>query len=217
MEALPTEPRSLPVQRPKRPRSGNWLWVAIGVFAMIALVLGSFLLFDRLADEPQAAPNEDGSTEQRDSEPNGGVIPTDFTTYADDEIGYTAAYPEGWTVSDPGKANATDFRDEATGTYLRVDWVTPPNGTPVDAWENAAATSGFDTIRIDETTYKGMEAALWEYTYSESGADLHAYNLGFITPDGTYGMALNFQTHAEDWDSSQELWEQLKTAFKIPN
>ena len=36
-------------------------------------------------------------------------------------------------------------------------------------------------------------------------------------PDGTYGMALNFQTHDEDWDSSQELWEQLKTAFKVPN
>ena len=53
----------------------------------------------------------------------------------------------------------------ATGTYLRVDWVTPPNGTPEGAWEAAAAPPGFDTISIDPTTYKGMDAALWEYTY----------------------------------------------------
>jgi hypothetical protein len=144
-------------------------------------------------------------------------VPATFTTYSDDEIGYTVAYPERWSISDPGKANATDFRDEATGTYLRVDWVTPPNGTPEGAWEDAAAASPFDTIRIDPTTYRGMDAAIWEYTYSEGGAELHAYNLGFITPDGTYGMALNFQTHEEDWDASQTLWRRLKTGFEIPN
>jgi hypothetical protein len=217
VDTVPAEPRPAPLERTARPRSGRGLWLALGAFLVAALVIGGFLLFDQPADDPQTAPKGDGSTEQRDSEPEGGVIPAGFTTYDDDEIGYTAAYPEGWTVSDPGKANATDFRDEATGTYLRVDWVTPPNGTPEDAWEAAAASSGFDTISIDPTEYKGMDAALWEYTYSEGGAELHAYNLGFITEDNTYGMALNFQTHEEDWASSQELWEQLKSAFKVPN
>ena len=213
----PTEPRPRSLASPARSRSGIGLWVAIGLFAVAALVLGGFLLFDRPVDDPQTTPNQDRATEENQSEETGGGIPAGFTTYDDDEIGYTAAYPEEWSVSDPGKANATDFRDDATGTYLRVDWVQPPNGTPEGAWEAAAASSGFDTIRIDPTTYKGMDAALWEYTYSEGGADLHAYNLGFITPDGTYGMALNFQTHEENWESSQELWEQLKAAFKIPN
>jgi eukaryotic-like serine/threonine-protein kinase len=213
----PTAPRSRPIERPARPRAGTALWVAIGLFAVAALVLGGLLLFNQPADDPRTETNRDQATQEGPSEETGGALPTGFTTFTDDEIGYTAAYPEEWSVSDPGKANATDFRDDATGTYLRVDWVQPPNGTPEGAWEAAAATSGFDTIRIDPTTYKGMDAALWEYTYSEGGADLHAYNLGFITPDETYGMALNFQTHEENWDSSQELWEQLKASFKIPN
>jgi hypothetical protein len=181
------------------------------------LVLAGFLMFGA-DDERPAGKEEDGRNNSGEQPPDDGpVVPATFTTYRDDEVGYSVAYPASWSISDPGKANATDFRDEATGTYLRVDWVTPPNGTPEGAWEDAAAVSSFDTIRIDPTTYRGMDAAVWEYTYSEGGADLHAYNLGFITPNGTYGMALNFQTHEEDWDASQTLWRQLKTGFEIPN
>jgi hypothetical protein len=172
-----------------------------------------------IAGDETDRPQTDGrrATRSTNEGPTGGDVPAGSTSYRDDEIGYTVAYPEDWSASDPGKSNATDFRDEATGTYLRVDWVTPPNGTPVGAWERAAEAAPFDTIRIDPTTYRGMDAALWEYTYSEGGADLHAYNLGFITPDGTYGMALNFQTHEENWDSSQDLWEQLKAGFRPPH
>jgi hypothetical protein len=63
-----------------------------------------------------------------------------------------------------------------------------------------------------------MDAAEWEFTYEDGGAQLHAIDLGFIVPtegEGT-GMALFFQTHEEDWTSSQELFEQLKAGFQAP-
>jgi eukaryotic-like serine/threonine-protein kinase len=191
-------------------------WPLVAIVAVIGAVLAGILLL--------GTDNEDGSdtspgskAEQQRGQDEGSRVPDSFTTYTDDEIGYRVAYPEGWSVSDPGVSNATDLRDEATGTYLRVDWVTPPNGTPEGAWREQAESSRFDTIAITPTTFRGMDAALWEYTYSDGGAALHAYNLGFITRGDTYGMALNFQTHEENWDSSQELWEQLKAGFEVPN
>jgi serine/threonine protein kinase len=203
----------------RRSRSNAGIWVVLALVGLAAVALAGSLLFGGDEEEPSPDAKERGASEESAQQPQSDApeIPAGFTTYRDDEIGYTVAYPEGWSIEDPGKANATDFRDESTGTYLRVDWVTPPNGTPEGAWEAAAASSPFDTIGIDPTTYRGMDAALWEYTYSEGGAELHAYNLGFITPDGGYGMALNFQTHEEDWGGSQELWEQLKDGFRPPD
>ena len=44
---------------------------------------------------------------------------------------------------------------------------------------------------------------------------LHAYNLQFVIGDA-YGFALNFQTHEEDWEGSQNLWDAFQTTFQPP-
>ena len=116
-------------------------------------------------------------------------------------------------------ATTTDFVDPETGTYLRVDWTGDPGPSPEAAWEQqsdsfAQSHADYSEIRIDPTTYQGFEAALWEYSYSDGGAELHAYNLGFITPD--MGFALNFQTRSENWDESQALFERFKATFQVP-
>ena len=192
-------------------------WTAATLVAGAAIVIAGVLFFGGDSDDPEDRARPDRNAAEDRPDASRGGVPAGFTRYTDNAIGYTVAYPSGWSIADPGTSNSTDFRDGATGTYLRVDWVTPPNGTPEEAWAAAAAESHFDTIRIDPTTYKGMDAALWEYTYSEGGADLHAYNLGFVTDDGTYGLALNFQTRADDWDASQDLWSQLKAGFRPPD
>ncbi|MGH2754915.1 MAG: protein kinase domain-containing protein [Actinomycetota bacterium] len=216
-----TTPSAAPLPRttaPRAPRPAGrrTAWIVAAVIAAAALVAVGVVLVLGDPDTPPEAAGPERDRRQDRTDPSRNEVPAGSTRYTDDEIGYTVVYPSDWSISDPGTSNSTDFRDEATGTYLRVDWVTPPNGTPEEAWAAAAERSDFDTIGIDPTTYKGMDAALWEYTYSEGGAELHAYNLGFITDDGTYGMALNFQTRAALWDSSQDLWEQLKAGFRAP-
>ncbi len=59
--------------------------------------------------------------------------------------------------------------------------------------------------------YRDYNAALWEYTYTEGGVDLHAYNLGFVT--GGRGYALNFQTREDQWEASQRLFDRFMAAF----
>jgi hypothetical protein len=115
-----------------------------------------------------------------------------------------------------------DFRDPDSSTYLRLDWTDTPGDSPEGAWEDleqsfAARHTGYEGLGITSTTYKGMDAATWEFEYTEGGAKLHAVDLGFVTDDGSYGFALNFQTLAEDWDSSQDLFAGFKASFEAPS
>jgi hypothetical protein len=66
---------------------------------------------------------------------------------------------------------------------------------------------------MEPTTFQGFRtAAIWEYGYRVGGTDLHAIDLGFA--DNKHGFALNFQTHEQDWASSQNLFESFKQTFK---
>ena len=146
------------------------------------------------------------------------AVPANWKTFTDPDTGYRIAHPPDWTIRDRDKTR-TDFTDPATGTYLRVDWTDTPGESPEAAWraqskDFGARKTNYREIRIEPTTYQGHRAALWEYTYEEGGATLHAYNLGMVT--GEYGFALNFQTNQAHWEASQPLWEQLKAGFVIP-
>lgn len=143
-------------------------------------------------------------------------VPQDWTPYTDPTIGYVVPHPPDWEVIDR-EGNLTDFRDPDTGAYLRVDWTDSPPPSPESSWEELSAAfagsrEAYEEIGITPTEFRGFDAALWEYTYVDGGAELRAANLGIDT--GPYGYALNFQTRADDWESSQELYEAFQAGFE---
>jgi hypothetical protein len=202
--------------------------------ALVLLLLAGVAVFvlTRSADDARTPATDENRGSSRGQGPGGeeragsddetsGGLPEGWTSYRDSGTGWQISYPEGWAV-EPQDESMIDFRDPSTGTYLRVDWTDAPGDDAAAAWEQSSANFGsthdnYDEIAITPTNYKEYdEAALWEYTYSEGGADLHAYNLGFVVDD-EWGFALNFQTHEEDWESSQELFEQFKATWQPPD
>jgi serine/threonine protein kinase len=170
---------------------------------------------ERQQTEDQAG-NEDSSIGLGDS---GQVDTSEWTTHTDEATGYTISYPAEWSVSQDG--TLTDFTDPATGAYLRIDWTDSPGADPVAAWESlendfSARHDDYEQIAMEATTYKGMDAAWWEFTYTD-GVQLHAVDLGFVTNDGSYGFALNFQTPAEDWEESQDIFSAFQDSFQVPS
>lgn len=208
-----------------------WPW-ALLVAGIAALILVPMLLSS--GDEKAGAGNPQANERDRetqegagadttdtdtDADTDGGTVVTDeLTTYTDPTNGYTIRYPATW---DPIVRDdfTTDFTDPETGTYLRVAWTDAPGDDVMARLREiadgfAAEHDNYSEIQMTPTEFLGYEAGLWEYTY-EDGTALHAYNLQFVQ-DETYGFALNFQTHEEDWDGSQEMWEQLKATFEPP-
>ncbi|MDQ3951970.1 MAG: DUF1795 domain-containing protein, partial [Actinomycetota bacterium] len=192
-----------------------WLGLAWAA-ALIATV--ALLLFASMGgdDAPPDRGRDRAEAGERDAPAAREEAPVgELETYQDPEAGYRVSYPAGWMVEPLGDTR-TDFRDPATGAYLRMDWTATPGDDPVAAWEAQSESFGarheaYREIRIEATTFQGFPAAEWEYTYADGGAELRAINLGVVTD--AYGYALNFQTPAEDWKESQALFEAIKESF----
>ncbi len=142
-----------------------------------------------------------------------GGVPGDWVAHRNDRAGYTIWYPPSWEP-ESGPAGSTDFVDPTTGDYLRVDSVNNPGDDPVEAWEEASERfadryDDYEELDISATSYRGFDAAVWEYTYQ----GLHASNLGFVTPGR--GFALNFQTIEDRWDDRQDIRDAFESGFRL--
>jgi serine/threonine protein kinase len=148
-------------------------------------------------------------------------VPVDWVTYEDPSSGFSISHPPDWEVIVQSRdADSLDIEDPAAGgTYLRIDWTDSPGPSPLAAWEAqaesfAARHDNYEEIQIEPTTFKGFEAAIWEFTYSDGGVDLHAADIGFVTDD--YGFALFWQTQAEAWEDSRDLFQAFQASFQPP-
>lgn len=218
----PPVPRrtSAPSPLPARPRAGSWLVALLAAMAVVLAVVVVVLVIRRSGGG--GTPSTSTSTTATAPTPGRGAAangPAARGHYRDATIGWSIDYPAGWQVVRRAGSNITDIRDPRSGAYLRVDWVTPPNGSPVTAWQQfeptfAAQNGGYHRVAITPTTFRGQPAASWEYTYTAGGATLHAVDLGFVT--GRYGFALNFQTRDRDWAAMQPTFSAFQRWFQPP-
>jgi len=176
----------------------------------------------------EARPPAGGSSEQSGdrqspatgSGSNGSAgVPSGWETVELGDTGYAVSHPPSWSVRNNALGDGSSLRiNGPRGSYLLVDWTDDPGPDALQAWETLAASfsqrhQNYREIRLERTSFQGFAtAAIWEWTYTQRGADLRAANLGFADDD--YGFALNFQTRASDWASSQDEWEAFKTSFR---
>ncbi len=146
-----------------------------------------------------------------------GAVPAGWERYEDSDAGYAVSHPPGWQVKKLDKSR-TDLTDPASGAYLRIDWSDEPKD-PLEAWQRSSAAfgashAGYEELRLEETTFKGFDGAIWEYRYAAGGGRLHASNLTFVASEKR-AYALNFQTTDARWDADQPLRSQLESSFEV--
>ena len=205
-QPMPVVPGS-PVAPAAAGAAGRRWWRVPLVLLVFALAAGlAALVAVRTRGDGVAGPGD----QPRD------VAGVTWTTYTHPSQGWTAHYPRGWDVQ-VRSANAVDFREPGdTGRYLRVGFTSAPGSDLVAAWRSgaqafAASHGGYEELRIEPTSYRDAEAALWEYRWKATNL-LHATNLGFVA--NGKGYALNFQTREDDWDASQALFEGMRDRFE---
>ena len=221
--ADPEPGRELAEETPRR--RGIAALVALALAAV--LVVGGLIFFNLQEDPPERAPratqgNEEnpdanrGQDRANDQEPSADLGPT--RTFEAGDTGYGVEVPADWEER-PQNDTRIDLVDPETGDYLRVEWTDQPGDDALEAWEGQAASfssthANYRELGMEEVEFQDSPtAALWEYTWSEGDARLHAYNLGFVTDDGEYGFALNFVTDQNNWNDSQPLWETFTDTF----
>lgn len=163
-------------------------------------------------EEPEQ-PDDTGGSSAR-----AGSLPDGWERASIGNTGYSIGHPSGWRVVQNPLGDGSSLRFQTSGgRYLLVDWTDQPGDDAVAAWEQLAASfasrhQDYRQIRIEQTRFRDFDtAAIWEWTYREGGATLHAANLGFA--DDEWGFALNFQTQESDWEDSQDTFEQFQETF----
>ena len=149
--------------------------------------------------------------------PAAGAVPAGWETYTS-KAGWTAAVPASYQQS--AFRSGQQYRDARTGRTLRVETTAPGGGKDdaVQDREGAAASfakrhPSYEEIGISAVDYRGYEAADWEFTYTDGGAELHVLNRVFVV-DGR-GHSLYFFTRAsDDWDAARAEFEQMAAAFQ---
>jgi serine/threonine protein kinase len=228
----PPEPTTVgPAVVAPAPAGDRRWWAAVAIVAAVALVAaGAFALrrHDGSGDDTAAAstttttaatssttasttstsPSTTTTTAPEADGPEG--VPSDWIAYEGD--GWSVRHPVDWSVR-AGPAGSVDITSP-DGDYLRVDTVDEASDDPEAAWEAqeesfAADHPDYERIRIDETTYQGRPAAIWEFTFEGR----HAADLGF--GDDDRGYALNFVTDAARWDDRADTWQAFQDGFAI--
>ncbi|MPZ72628.1 MAG: protein kinase [Nitriliruptorales bacterium] len=167
-------------------------------------------------EDRDSQPEESAADEEQPRQGGEVEVPADWVGHDVADTGSTVAYPAEWSVQQRDDTTA-DIRDPQGGRYLRVQYTDSPKDDAVADWEQQSQSFGtrhddYTEIAIEPFDYPGADtSALWEYTYSDGGAQLHAYNLAIVI--GGRGYALNFQTRENRWEESQDLWQQFVAGF----
>jgi len=196
-------------------RGGRRVWTVLAVLLAVVVLAavggGSYVLATRSHGSPgrpsatSPAPGPAATT---------AAVPSDWLTYRSPD-GWSVRYPPDWVQGTFG--NQIQFRDRARKRVLRVD--TTALGPDVLAAVQGTRDqfrgrygSSYSEVSLAPKVFQGHPGALWEFTYTDQGADLHALDQAFTA--GTASYALYFQTRERDFEGSRGIAEQLFSSFQ---
>jgi eukaryotic-like serine/threonine-protein kinase len=145
------------------------------------------------------------------------VVPPGWAVHTDPATGYQVAVPPGWEVAGDGGPR-TELRDKSSPTFLRIDWQQDPQADPLTLEQQASQghageRGGYQPARLEQAQFKGLPAALLEFTYQD-GETWHALELGVRSPRHHVAMAI--YARDRDWGSGWALFEAFKASFVPP-
>jgi eukaryotic-like serine/threonine-protein kinase len=145
------------------------------------------------------------------------LVPPNWSVYTDPATGYQVAVPPGWDVVSDGGPR-TELRDRSSPTFLRIDWQQDPQADPVTMEQlasqaHAGERGGYSQARLEPAQFKGLPAALLEFTYQD-GETWHGSELGVRSPRHHIAMAI--YARDRDWGGGWALFEAFKASFVPP-
>jgi len=135
------------------------------------------------------------------------AVPADWRAFQDPGGSYRLAHPPGWSPVDRGAF--TDFVEPGGGgRFFRVQ-PTADGMEPLPAQRSLESSfmarhpnDDYRRVRLGATTFKGLPAAEWEFTFVADGRPSRGYDITFNA--GGRRHAILFEAGAGQWASSQD-------------
>ncbi|MGX1562246.1 protein kinase domain-containing protein [Streptomyces sp. NPDC055506] len=228
----PMPPGELPgpaVPAVSRPRAGHRRTVLAAAAATVATagaVVGILLATssgspddkDTRAGSSASAPQTTGTTPTPKSTPTvaGTSRPQSLPPGTHREAGgFAWATPDGWRRD--VKTGAEVHYTSPDGAQELVGKSALARGDLLETWQtserNAHQGQDYRKVRLEETTFRGHPAVLWEYTFTLEGVRWHARLLGFNVGGKSYQVNTWYQSGIEE--EALSTYEKVKDSFTV--
>ncbi|MFF4830494.1 protein kinase [Streptomyces sp. NPDC001315] len=166
------------------------------------------------ASSPSASPKTSTGTPSPTVE--GTSRPPSLPPGAHQEAGgFAWVTPKGWRRD--VKTGAEVHYTSPDGRQELVAKSSLARGDLMDTWrtseQNAHQGRGYRKIRLEETTFRGNPAVVWEYTFTLRGTQWHASLLGFNANGKSYQINTWYQPETEP--QAVKTYNQVKEDFTV--
>ncbi|WP_425588468.1 protein kinase domain-containing protein [Streptomyces venetus] len=230
----PTPPAMPPGELPgpaapaaTRPRAGHRRTVLAAVAATVATagaVVGILLAAqsgppgdgEPRAGSSASAPPTTGPTPAPSPTVEGTTRPRSLPPGAHREAGgFAWSTPDGWRRD--VKTGAEVHYTSPDGAQELVGKSSLARGDLLETWQtserNAHQGEDYRKIRLEETTFRGHPAVVWEYTFTLKGVGWHARLLGFNVGGKSYQVNTWYESSIET--AALATYERVKDSFTV--
>jgi Protein kinase domain len=195
-----------------RRRGRRLVIAAVAAVAVAAAVVASLTLA-----QPRHAPGAQAAGAGHT--PAGRAVSAPPWRTYDDPSGFAVRLPPGWAVASttPGEVQ---FTGAPGGFVLVVAWSTHPRANALADWQQqaarkAATDSSYRQISIRRVSYRGYNAADWQFIDIYQGIRVHVIDRTFIVRAGRLAYTIELYGPAGQWPAVYaSIWRPLVTSFR---
>ncbi|MGK5629704.1 serine/threonine-protein kinase [Streptomyces sp. URMC 123] len=209
-------------RRSRARRLGLW---AASVVVVAALAVGAtvVVLDGRIAgpagDARTAAAQEDEPATADAPASTPPLPPKGYHLALEQELGVSVPVPDGWKRK-RSSATEIDYIDPTGLVNLKINVLDFAGADPLAHWESLepqtrSQVTGYKRERMQRTTFRGIPAAVWEFTFKGTARGYRAIDLGFGR-EGEKEYALYLSAPEDRWDQYKKVFDQARDGLRLP-
>ena len=151
--------------------------------------------------------------------PAASPLPLTWANYQDPS-GFSIDLPTGWTVSSQNSKRVQFNGPSPQGFTVVVQWTKHPKPDALADWRQQAAYKAqtdptYQQIGVQRVSYRGYNAADWEFENVFQGVLTHVLDRGFVVQPGALGYAIELYGPDAQWPQAYaSMWNKLVTSFQ---
>jgi hypothetical protein len=197
------------------------MWAAVMALTVPPVLAGVYLALPDGGTGSGAARGKEPS-ESAAPQPGPAPVPKGYHLVREEEFDISFPVPKGWTRKDlEEEGEGVAYIDPTGMAGLRVVALDYASSDPLRHLKDNEAKSiqegklpGYRQLRMQSTTYRGMPAAIWEFTWQGRAREWRARDLGFGRP-GEKEYAIYLSTPSADWDRHERVFGHVSDGIRL--
>ncbi|NUP45334.1 MAG: serine/threonine protein kinase, partial [Streptomyces sp.] len=212
--ASPPSPPAQAGRSTRRRRRGRRGRVLVPVLALLAAAAtaGTLYMSSHRADRDGA-----GAVTTPPASASPSPVPDGYHLVRADRLGVSFPVPDGWKPKKQPSDDEVTYTDPTGLAGVTIGMVDPAGSHPVGHFKDIEANtkanySVYRRLRMQETTFRGKPAAVWEFTFQGRARVFRAIDLGYGTAGGReYDIYLS--APESEWSTYRPVFDNVRDGF----